>query len=112
MSRRTKVYASAYSPPEPLWVNLEKGEAITFSVDWNGVLNSFASAAAISASTWTQDSNANVTISGEATASGVASALFTAANTGRTVITNQVTLDNSEIREQKFAVQVLDSRCY
>lgn len=111
MSRRTKVYASAYKA-EPHYADMEKGEAITFSVDWSQVLNSFSSAATISSSTWTQDTNAWITISGEASSSGVTSALFTAALEGKTVITNQVTLSNGEVREQKFAMQVLDSRCY
>ena len=112
MSRLTTVYASAYAPESPKYVTLEKGEKVTYSVNWNGVLNSFTTPATISSQTWTQDSGANITISGEAESAGVASALFTATNIGRTVITNQATLSNGEVREQKFAVQVIDSRYY
>jgi hypothetical protein len=112
MARRTKVYASAYSEAEPFFTTLEVDEKITYSVDWNAVLNSFSSAATISSSTWTQDSDAIVTLSGAASSSGVTSCLFTAVLIGRTVITNQVTLSNGEVREQKFAAQVIDSRSW
>jgi hypothetical protein len=111
MSRRTRIYASAHGPSQPLDVALQNGEVLTHYVDWNAVLG--ATGATISSSSWTVESGATcVALSGSTSSDGVAETKFTAATTGRCVITNSVTLSNSEVREEKFLVQVRDTLAF
>lgn len=85
-----------------------KGEAFNYSVDFNVFTGRFSTS--VSSVTWSVDSG-SATITGEATASNVSSALIATDNTGCAMIKVVATMANTEIDIHFFKIDVNDPKC-
>ena len=85
-----------------------KGEAFVYTVDFSVFAGRFSTS--VSSVTWTVDSGTG-TISGEALASNVASALVTTGDTGCAMIKLVATMADNQIDIHFFKVDVNDPKC-
>lgn len=85
-----------------------KGEAFNYSVDWNVFTGRFSTT--VSSVVWSVDSG-TATISSEALASGVASALITTNSVGCAMIKLVATMADSQVDIHFFKVSVDDPKC-
>jgi hypothetical protein len=85
-----------------------KGEAFTYTVDWSVFAG--RQSTSVSSVVWSVDSG-NATISTEALASNVASALITTGDTGCAMIKLVATMADNQIDIHFFKVDVSDPQC-
>jgi hypothetical protein len=89
---------------------LGKSDAVTHGVDWSRILGSDT----ISSATWTirdilGGTSNGITTSGEANASGISTAKFTAVTPGEYVVQCQMTDSSANIRTARALIRVLDN---
>ncbi len=85
-----------------------KGEAWTYTIDWTVTAGRLGTS--VSSVVWSVDSG-SATISGEALASNVASALITTSQSGCAMIKVVATLADGQIDIHYFKVQVSEPNC-